>query len=304
MPDPTPTPASENTKPFLKMARLLIPLLVLFIAYSCCFILPADATGFVMRLGKVSHEVTEPGLYFKMPWPVDHLVSFEKHKQIYESPISELRTSDGNVLLARGFMIWQVANPVQFYERCQSIPAMQLKLYALMQDQMRIVFAKYTFAQVFSPAVFQQLQAQLSAQLKKEAESLYAITLSASGIDRLELPSRVVQSVLDRQNAEYQQMAVQMRSVAEKEAAEISQKAAVERAQLLADAEKTAGQIRADAEKETLKNQAVFNENRELADFLQRLNAIELILKDRTTLVITPGTPPFDILSDSYKIGN
>ncbi len=297
----TPIPETQG-KPFFKMVRLILPLLLLFIAYSCCFILPANQTGFIMRVGEVNEVLTTPGLYFKMPWPIDQAVIFDQHHQIYESPLTELQTQDASMLLARVFVTWKVSDPVLFHERCGKISDMQLKLFSLTQDQMRVRFAEYTFNQVFSQEGFNALQDALVNTLKVEAQKLYAIEVVSAGIDRLTLPSRVIKSVLERQNAEYEQQAAQARAVAEKQANEIEQKAIIQRAQLLADAERQAGEIRAEAEKEVLKHQEVFASNPELADFLQKLKATETILKEKTTLVITPGTPPFDIFSDSYMV--
>ena len=49
-------------------------------------------------------------------------------------------------------------------------------------------------------------------------------------------------------------------------------------------------------EKEAAKHYAVFEQNPELANFLLKLNGLELFLKDRTTLILDQGTPPIDLL--------
>jgi len=54
-------------------------------------------------------------------------------------------------------------------------------------------------------------------------------------------------------------------------------------------------QIHGQGEAEAAKSLSVFQQNPGLASFLFRLTALEGSMKDRTTLIFDPSTPPFDL---------
>jgi membrane protease subunit HflC len=66
-------------------------------------------------------------------------------------------------------------------------------------------------------------------------------------------------------------------------------------AEMLAMAESQAIQIHGQGEAEAAKSLSVFQQNPGLASFLFRLTALEGSMKDRTTLIFDPSTPPFDL---------
>jgi len=66
---------------------------------------------------------------------------------------------------------------------------------------------------------------------------------------------------------------------------------------MLSAASATATQIRGKGEAEAAKSLSVFQEEPELANFIFRLDALEVAAKDRTTLILDPHTPPFDLLT-------
>ena len=63
----------------------------------------------------------------------------------------------------------------------------------------------------------------------------------------------------------------------------------------LANADAQAIGILGEGESEAAKSFAVFQQNPELANFLLRLTALELSLKDRATLIFDQNMPPFDL---------
>src|SRR6059036_1396612 len=67
-------------------------------------------------------------------------------------------------------------------------------------------------------------------------------------------------------------------------------------ADMIAKADAKATDIRGQGEAEAAKSFSTFQKNPDLANFLLRLTALELSLKDRATLILDPHTPPFDLL--------
>jgi membrane protease subunit HflC len=75
-----------------------------------------------------------------------------------------------------------------------------------------------------------------------------------------------------------------IRSAAERKAAE-----------MLAAADGEATRIRGQGEAAALESLRTFERNPELANFLLGLTALELSLKDRSTLILDQHTPPFNL---------
>ena len=65
-------------------ALALVGVLLMGIALSGAFVLPADQQGVVLRLGKVVRSVREAGLYFKIPF-MDSLVRYPKRLLEYDA---------------------------------------------------------------------------------------------------------------------------------------------------------------------------------------------------------------------------
>jgi membrane protease subunit HflC len=82
----------------------------------------------------------------------------------------------------------------------------------------------------------------------------------------------------------------------EAEAQKIRSAAEREAAERMANAESEATRIRGEGEAEAAKSLVAFRQNPELANFIFRLNALEVSLKNRAVLVFDQNTPPFDLL--------
>jgi membrane protease subunit HflC len=95
----------------------------------------------------------------------------------------------------------------------------------------------------------------------------------------------------------------QFQGEGEKEAIAIRSDADLRREQILADAEKRADQILGEAEAKAAKELKTFEQDRELAVFLLKLDALEESLKQRATLILDPRTPPFDLLGGQLPTG-
>jgi regulator of protease activity HflC (stomatin/prohibitin superfamily) len=64
---------------------------------------------------------------------------------------------------------------------------------------------------------------------------------------------------------------------------------------MLANADAEATRIKGEAQAEAAKSFVVFQQNPELANFLLSLNALELSLKDRATLIFDQHSQPFNL---------
>jgi len=81
----------------------------------------------------------------------------------------------------------------------------------------------------------------------------------------------------------------------------IRSQAEAERERILNEARAKAIEIEGQAEANASEYYKVFQKNPELAKLILGLDALEAATKEKTTMVIDPTTPPFNLLSEGSK---
>lgn len=89
-------------------------LLVLFWFGFTCQIREGEC-GVILRFGAVRKEVTDAGLYMKLPWPFESVVKYDARKQYLESNKLETTTKDKRNVILQSFVVWSVADPVVYH---------------------------------------------------------------------------------------------------------------------------------------------------------------------------------------------
>jgi membrane protease subunit HflC len=247
--------------------------------------------------------ITEPGLKFKLPYPIQKVYRFDKRTQNFEDDFEETLTQDNYNLLAMVYVGWTVGDVQSFF---RSFPAAtpqaaEPALKGLIRSAKNSVIGKHPFADFISTDAkqlkFVEVEQQMLDQIKAEAKQKYGIDVKFLGIKKLGLPESVTQKVFDRMTAERQREVERLKAQGEAEATRIKSAADRDRDKILAEAESKAMAIRGEADAEAAKSFEVFRDHPELATFLLQLNSLEASLKNRSTLIVDERTPPFNLLT-------
>src|SRR5207237_5074130 len=99
----------------------------------------------------------------------------------------------------------------------------------------------------------------------------------------------------DRMASERNPLAGRAEAEGEANAQKIRSGADRRAAETLAMADSEATRIKGDADAEAAKYLSVFEQNTVLANLLFDINALEGTLKERSTLIFDPNTPPFNL---------
>ena len=256
----------------------------------------------VTTFGKFSRALTEPGLYGRWPWPVQKVHKFDNRVQNFERKFEQTTTADGRSLLVTVFVGWRVSDPRLFLERFANGDVLRAEqnLEALLRDTKNGVLGLHRFSELISTnkakIKLRQIEQEMLAAIKPRAEANYGIAIDLLGVKQIGLPESITTKVFDRMRAERQRLVKQFQSEGEAEAIRIRAEADRSRQEILAKAEGEATVIRGQGEAEAAKSYAVFERNPDLAVFLIQLNALANSLKERSTLVLDPQTPPFNLL--------
>ena len=285
---------------------LVIGLLLIIIFGLLLFTFQVRTTevAVVTTFGKPTRPITEPNLYFKWPWPVQKVWTFDRRVQNFEDRLTEGLTRDSFNLLTSVYVGWKVSDPTAFFPRfagsANPIAAAETLLDQWLGNTKTAVVGKHPLSDFISTsddgtnfvAIENEILAAIQSQLQTNNLGLQIEFL---GLKRLQLPESVTQSVFERMTSERKVLADRSQYEGEAEAQRIRSDAERKAAEVLANAEGQATEIKGKGEAQAAKSLAVFQQNPELASFIFRLTALEGALKEHSILIFDQHTPPFDL---------
>jgi membrane protease subunit HflC len=282
-------------------------LIVIFALLLFVFQVRQSEVAVVTTFGKPVRNISEPGAYFKWPWPIQKVYKYDQRVQNFEDKFSENFTADPLTLLTSVYVGWKISDAGTFIQKFPGDPAVSVsvaqgKLEGILRSAKSAVIGQHPLSDFVNAnpsdlkfdAIEKEIETSVQSQL---AGKNYGIELEFLGFKKIGLPESVTQTVFTRMTAERQVKINQLVYDGEKQAAIIRSAADRQAADTLSKATADATRIRGEAEAEAAKTLPVFQQNPELANFLLRLNSLQSSLNQRTTLILDERTPPFDIFS-------
>ena len=283
-------------------------LMIIFVLLTFVFQVRKSEVAVVTTFGKVTDKKTEPGPYLKWPWPIQKVHKLDQRIQNFEGKFEETLTPDGYNLLAMVYVGWKISDPAQFFPKFAngSIPEAEKALEGLVRSAKNEIIGQHPFAHFISTnekeLKFTEIENEMLQKVQAQVRANnYGIEIKFLGIKKLGLPESVTQAVFDRMRSERTVLVSAIQFGGEEQAIKIRSSADRESARLLADADAEATRIRGAGEAAAAKSFAVFAQNPELANLILKLNALELSVREKTTLILDQGTPPFDLLNASPR---
>jgi modulator of FtsH protease HflC len=288
--------------PLTLIIALLLILIFGFLLFS--FQVRTTEVAVVTTFGNPTRPITNANLYFKWPWPIQKVWTFDQRTQNFEDRLTEGLTSDSFNLLTSVYVGWKVSDPTAFFPRfagsANPISAAEALLDQWLGNAKTAVVGKHPLADFVSTsdngAAFLAIEKEILEGIQSQIRTNnLGLQVEFLGIKRLQLPESVSQQVFERMTSERKVLADRFQYEGEAEAQRIRSDAERRAAELLANAESQATRIKGLGEAEAAKSLAAFQQNPELASFIFRLNALESSLKDRSVLIFDQQTPPFDL---------
>ena len=263
----------------------VVVILILFTVYQ------VDETNqaIVLQLGKPVGTVTTPGLHFKLPWPIQSVVFFDKRLLDYDSNPTEVLTQDKKNLMLDNYAKWRIVDPLKFYISVRDENGAQARLDDIIYSQLRVELGKHNLDEIVTKSR-EELMATVTATTN-EAAKAYGIEVVDVRIKRADLPAQNEKSVFERMRAERKRIANQYRAEGEEEALKIRAAADSGKVVIMAEAYKQAQIIRGEAESRAISIYAkAFNKDPDFYDFSRSLEAYKKILDSNTVIVLPPET--------------
>ncbi len=290
--------------------RWLVGCLVLLVItiYGFTFILDEGNIAVVTRFGAPRAELTEAGLYWKIPWPFEKVFILDGRRQFLDSSFSESLTRDKRNVILQTYLVWSIAQPLKFLQSTGGREIAELHLNSLITNAKNGILGKYEISALVSTDQDELKIAEIEQEIQKDIENLaeerYGVKIHQVGLKRFGFPEANLGAVLEQMRTERYQFATRYRAEGQLNANQIRNETDVLVAQLRAEGIEEAAKIRGATEAEVSKIYAeAYAENSELFTFLRRLESMNNILGENSTLIFRADSSPFNVLNEHFKEG-
>ncbi|MCH7558383.1 MAG: protease modulator HflC [Planctomycetes bacterium] len=270
--------------------------------YLITFQVRETESALVTRFGKPVREITEPKLYFKWPAPIERVHKFDSRMQVFEADLGETTTKGAVPIIVNTYVVWRIAEPLKFLNSVGTVKEAEVKLYSQITDTQNRVIGQHSFGEFVNSDAgkikFKQIEAEMLADLEQTLSDEYGIEIKTLGIKQLKVSKDVTVKVFERMKAARNRRTEATIARGEAEATKIRADANLKKTELLAAAEARAKAIRGQGDAEAAKYYKLLEEEPELAMFLRNIEALEKIMKERTTIVIRDDSEPFKLLRE------
>ena len=286
----------------LRLAAAGIVVIGAVLAACLATVQPGEALV-VTRFGNPARVITEPGLAWRAPAPVEGVIPVDLRLRTTSNGLQDVGTRDGLRILVQAFAAWQVApdpDHVRRYLRAvrnQPDEAAD-QLRSVIGSALEIVASRFELASLVNTdpaavrlAAFEDL---LRERIEAQVLDAYGIRIRQVGIERLTLPSDTLAATVARMRAERQTVAAQRMAEGARAAAEIRSDADRAARVTLADARTEAAAIEADSRVEAARIYGrAYAGDPALYTLLRSLDTLETVVGDNTRLILRTDAAPF-----------
>lgn len=285
-----------------KLTSLLVAAVVAVGAAELCLYTVGEREyALVFALGELKDVKSEPGLYVKLPAPLQNIVYLDKRILTLDAPNADLvQTSEKKNLLIDSFVRWRIADPRKYWVSfIGNERAAEDRVAALLRDVLNQTVNRRTVNEITSrerEKAMNEIQKGLQARVQDIGIDIVDVRLK-----RVDFTPEISESVYRRMEAERKRVASEERSKGAAAAERIRAQADREREVILAEAYRQAQEIKGegDAQANAVYAEA-FNRNPEFAKFYRNIEAYRQSFGKSTDMIVLDGSGEFfDYLKNS-----
>lgn len=268
---------------------IIIAILVLIAMALVIFTVDETEQAVVIQMGKVVRTVTNSGLHFKMPWPIQSVTFFEKRLLDYDAAPEPILTKDKKNLIVDNYAKWRIIDPKKLLETVHDENGAQARLDDIIYSELRVQLGLHNLDEIVTTSRAELMAIVTEASDKKARE--YGIEVVDVRVKRADLPEQNERSVYERMRAERKRIANMYRSEGEEEALIIRAVTDSLKVVLMAEAYKESQIIKGKAEAKAIEIYArAYGRDEDFYEFLRTLEAYRKIIDSNTVIVLPPDT--------------
>ncbi len=280
---------------------LVSVLLAIVIAASTLFVVDQRQFAVVYALGEIKEVISEPGLKFKLPAPLQNVVFLDRRIQTLDSPESRpIFTAEKKSLVIDWLVKWRITEPRQFIRNNGvDIRNAENRLSPIVQAALNEEVTKRTVGAVLSTEREKVMQGVIQ-RLADDAKA-FGIEIVDVRIKRVDFSANITDSVYRRMESERKRVANELRSTGGAEGEKIRADADRQREIIVAEAYRDAQKIKGegDAKASALYAEA-FGRDPQFAQFYRSLEAYRSTFRNKgDVMVLDPSSDFFKAMRGS-----
>ncbi len=299
----------------------ILIIIVLIVAAQGTYVVEEYEQVVITQFGKpVGKAVTQPGLYFKVPF-IQKTNFFEKRYVEWDGDPNQVPTKDKKFIFIDAYARWQITDPLKFYIRMKDESGAQTRIDDILDGETRNFIAKNNLEEVVrssnrTPLVSdstlgisdsltkiytgrQEIQDAILKAANDETEDL-GIAILDFRFKRINYVQEVREQVYARMKSERFRIAEKFRSEGQGEASRINGERDNELKTIQSEAFKTAEEIKgkADAEAAAI-YAAAYNQSfqaKELYAFIKSMETFEKTFDGKTSVILSTDSELYKYL--------
>jgi modulator of FtsH protease HflC len=282
----------------MKQNALIIGgVLAIVVLSSSMFTVQMTQNAVVLELQKPKEIITEPGLYFKIPF-FQKVRFFSRQLLDNDSNPAEVITRDKKNLLIDNFTMFRIVDPLKFLETVRGERGARARLDDIIYSELRVEIGTHGLRDIVT-----ETRNDIMAKVTQEANTKaaeYGIEVVEVRIKRTDLPPEIANSIFNRMRTERERIAMEYRSEGKEEATKIRAETDKEKTILVAEAYKQEQAIRGEGDAAATKIYAdAYNKDQEFYSFMRSMEAYKKSLKTDTTLLMSEDSDFLGFLNKS-----
>ena len=274
---------------------VVVLVVVLFGANLVLFTVSEVEQVVVTQFGDPKVVITEPGLYYKLPNPIQKITVFDKRLLDYDSSADPIYTKDKKILLLDNYARWRIVDALLFMQALRTEDEALARLDDIIYSELRKELGQHELSEVI--ATNREAIMDTVAMRAAQAARVYGLEVVDVRVKRADLPPENEAAVYNRMRAEREREAKAYRSEGEEQVLKIRAETDLESATIRAEAYEEAQGTRGKGDAEALRIYAAAYKNAaDFYAFTRTLEAYETSLDEKTILVQPADTDFFRFL--------
>ncbi len=260
----------------------------------------------ITEFGAVTRVITEPGLNWKAPAPIQLATAVDLRLRTTSTGLQDVGTRDGLRILVQAYAAWSVPKDekaiLQYLRALRNDPdeaARQLRSFV--GSALQVAASDFDLADLVnadpSRLRLSEFEARLRHAVEAQVRATYGIGITEIGVERLTLPETTLNATVARMRSERETVAVQRTAEGQRRAAEIRADAERDSRIAIAAATVKAAEIEAAARREAADIYAkAYQSDPRLYLLLRSLDTLAQVTGPNTRILLRADAAPFDLL--------
>jgi len=271
-------------------------ILIAIVGLSTVFTVDETRQVVILQFGEPVRIIKTPGLYFKLPAPLQVAQRFDDRLLEYDVPPEEILSKDKKSLIVDNYVRWRIVDPLLFLQTVQTEPIAKTRIDDIVYSELRRELGTHNMSEIITER--REIIMEKVTRQSAIATKPYGIEVVDVRLKRVDLPQNNEQSIYRRMQAERIRQANKFRSEGEEESQKIKASTDKDKTIILATAYKEAEEVKGEGEAKAVDIYArAFSKDPDFYEFYRTLETYKIILDKKTTLVLPTNSKLFDILN-------